>query len=51
MTAQPKYLEAAFDQIFASFGSIEAYLERALGLTDAKRARLLELLTETGADR
>jgi protein-tyrosine phosphatase len=46
MAAQPKYLEAAFDQIAQSYGSVDAYLAEALGLDDDKRARLLELLTE-----
>lgn len=44
--AQPKYLQAAFEVIDATYGSVGAYLERALGLTEARRARLREWLTE-----
>jgi protein-tyrosine phosphatase len=46
MTAKPRYLEAAFEQIQTSFGSVDAYLARALGLDDDKRAQLTALLTE-----
>jgi protein-tyrosine phosphatase len=46
MLAQPKYLEAAFEQIQTSFRSVDAYLANALGLDDSKRSRLAELLTE-----
>jgi protein-tyrosine phosphatase len=46
MAAQAKYLEAAFDQIDESYGSVDAYLERALGLDEQKRTRLVEILTE-----
>jgi protein-tyrosine phosphatase len=46
MAARPQYLAAAFDQMVASYGSIDAYLERALGLGDEQRRRLAELLTE-----
>jgi protein-tyrosine phosphatase len=45
-SAQPKYLEAAFEVIDRRYGSIDGYLERGLGLDAAKRARLVELLTE-----
>jgi protein-tyrosine phosphatase len=45
MAAKPNYLEAAFEQIRQSFGSVDAYLARALDLDDAKRSRLIELLT------
>lgn len=44
--AQPKYLEAALAAIDAEFGSIDAYLSGALGLNDARRARLRAALTE-----
>ena len=44
--AQPKYLETALATIDAEFGSVDAYLETALGQTPAKRQRLLEWLTE-----
>jgi protein-tyrosine phosphatase len=46
MTAQPNYLQAAFDQMHRSFGSIDAYLARALDLDDRKRSQLTSLLTE-----
>jgi protein-tyrosine phosphatase len=46
MTAQPSYLEAAFDQMRRSFGSIDAYLAQALGLDDERRSNLVRLLTE-----
>lgn len=44
--AQPKYLETALAAIDEQFGSTDAYLERGLGLTPARRARLHDLLTE-----
>lgn len=47
MSAQAKYLEAAFGQIDRTYGSTDAYLERALGLDDAKRSKLVESLTES----
>ena len=54
LSAQPKYLEAALDEIDRAHGSFDAYLERALGVDDSARARLAELLTEpeggSGAD-
>jgi protein-tyrosine phosphatase len=46
LSAQPRYLEAAFEEIDRVHGSFEAYLTRALGIDKIKRARLLELLTE-----
>ena len=46
LSAQPHYLEAAFDEIDRAYGSFETFLERALDVDEAKRARLLELLTE-----
>jgi protein-tyrosine phosphatase len=46
LSAQPKYLEAALDEIDKVHGSFDAYLERALGVDDAARAKLVELLTE-----
>jgi protein-tyrosine phosphatase len=46
MTAQTKYLEAAFDEMQKTYGSVDAYLSRALALDDDKRARLADLLTE-----
>jgi protein-tyrosine phosphatase len=46
MTARTNYLQAAFEQMQRSFGSVDAYLARGLDLDDGKRARLVELLTE-----
>ena len=46
MTARTNYLQAAFEQIRQSFGSVDAYLAQSLGLDDDKRSRLIELLTE-----
>ena len=46
MTAQPTYLKAAFDQMRHSFGSVDAYLARALKLDDTRRSELAALLTE-----
>jgi protein-tyrosine phosphatase len=46
MTAQTNYLQAAFDQMQRSFGSVDAYLARALNLDDAKRSQLVGLLTQ-----
>jgi protein-tyrosine phosphatase len=45
-SAQPKYLEAAFEVIDRTYGSTDAYLERALLLDDVARGRLAALLTE-----
>ncbi len=44
--AQPKYLQTALATIDAEYGSIDGYLERGLGLTAARRARLRDWLTE-----
>jgi protein-tyrosine phosphatase len=49
MSAQAKYLEAAFDQIDETYGSVGAYLERGLGLDDEKRRQLVRNLTEPEA--
>jgi protein-tyrosine phosphatase len=46
VAAQSKYLEAALDEIGRVHGSLDAYLERALGVDDASRAKLIEFLTE-----
>ena len=46
LSAQPKYLEAAYDVIDRAYGSTAGYLEKGLGLTDVDRARLVDLLTE-----
>jgi len=49
LAAQSKYLEAALDEIDRIYGSFEAYLDRALGVDDSRRAILIELLTESAA--
>jgi protein-tyrosine phosphatase len=46
LSAQPKYLEAALDEIDRVHGSFDDYLNRALGVDDSARSRLVELLTE-----
>ncbi len=46
LSAQPKYLEAAFDEIDRVHGSFESYLNQALGVDDFARRRLVDLLTE-----
>lgn len=46
LSAQPKYLEAALDEIDRVHGSFDRYLNRALGVDDSSRARLVEMLTE-----
>lgn len=48
-SAQPKYLEAAFEVIDRTYGSTDAYLEQALGLDGAAREHLVALLTEPDA--
>jgi protein-tyrosine phosphatase len=47
MSARPEFLEAALTAIDAVYGSVDAYLEKALALTDARRRHLRDLLTET----
>jgi protein-tyrosine phosphatase len=46
LSAQPKYLEAALDEIDRVFGSFDDYLGRALGVGDSGRQTLVDLLTE-----
>jgi protein-tyrosine phosphatase len=46
LAAQRKYIEAALDEIDRVHGSVDAYLERALGVSNTGRAKLAELLTE-----
>jgi protein-tyrosine phosphatase len=46
LSAQPKYLEAALDEIDRVYGSFNDYLDSALGVDDAGRRRLVEMLTE-----
>jgi len=44
--AQPVYLEAAFAEIDRVYGSTDGYLTKGLGIDDAERTQLLELMTE-----
>ncbi len=44
--ALPIYLETSFAEIDRVFGSTDAYLAKGLGIDDAERARLVELMTE-----
>jgi protein-tyrosine phosphatase len=46
LSAQPKYLEAALDEIDRVYGSFNIYLERALGVGESGRRRLVDLMTE-----
>ena len=46
LSAQTHYLESALDEIDRKFGSFDDYLAKALGVDDATRARLYDLLTE-----
>lgn len=47
LSAQAKYLEAAFEEMSKVFGSFDGYLAKGLGVDDTARARLAELLTES----
>ncbi len=49
MSAKPQFLEAAFAVIDRTYGSIDAYLERELSLTAARREHLRDLLTQEAA--
>jgi len=44
-SANPRYIEAALEEIDVRFGSAEAWLE-SLGVSPSRRARLRDLLTE-----
>jgi protein-tyrosine phosphatase len=46
LSAQPKYLEAALDEIDRIYGSFGDYLKSALGVEESDRQRLMDLLTE-----
>ncbi len=46
LSVQPAFLEAAFEAIHASHGSLDAYLSDRLGLDDVRRAVLRERLVE-----
>jgi protein-tyrosine phosphatase len=43
LDARRPYLEASFETIDAHYGSVDAYLEKRLGLTPDKRTRLREI--------
>jgi len=46
LEARPEYLQAALDQMVASYGSVDAYLEQALGLDAEMRAKLKDQFLE-----
>jgi len=46
LSAQPKYLEAALEEIDSVYGSFDDYITTALGVDAAARQRLVEMLTE-----
>ncbi|RBP17626.1 protein-tyrosine phosphatase [Roseiarcus fermentans] len=46
LSARAGYIRAALDEIDARYGSFDDYLARGLGVDDATRARLIDLLTE-----
>jgi protein-tyrosine phosphatase len=43
---QPEFLDAAFEAVEADFGTVDAYLARALGVGPDERARLADLYLE-----
>lgn len=51
MGTDPVYISAAFDQIRSDHGSIDAYVEKELGVSAADRARLREIYLEPAQDR
>ncbi|MFC4100558.1 tyrosine-protein phosphatase [Paenibacillus xanthanilyticus] len=46
MDVRPEYIEAAFDEIDKTYGSVDGFLEKAIGLTAEKRAQLKKLYLE-----
>ncbi len=48
-SVQAAYLEAAFEQIESTHGTVATYLQDALGIGPAERQRLTHLLTEEAA--
>jgi protein-tyrosine phosphatase len=46
MRVEPRYLQAGLHALRQSHGSVDAYLEQALGMSAEKRARLRELLLD-----
>ncbi len=49
LLAKRKYLQASIDAMVEEYGSIDGYLEGALGLTAERRAQLAEQLLTTGS--
>lgn len=45
-TVEPAYLEAVFKAVEDEFGSVDAYLEKGLGLTPEKREKLKDMYLE-----
>lgn len=45
-SVDPRYLEAAFETIRSTYGSVDGYLAKGLGFDDRRRANLRELVTE-----
>ena len=43
---QPSFLQAAFDEVDAAYGSLETYYREGLGLGDAERQALRQLYTD-----
>jgi protein-tyrosine phosphatase len=46
LSAQPKYLEAALDEIDRVYGSFDNYLDKELRVGHSDRKRLIDMLTE-----
>lgn len=46
LSSEPAFIEAMFEQIEKDYGSVANFLERELGVDDAKRARLKALYLE-----
>jgi Protein tyrosine/serine phosphatase len=46
MGVQKEFLQAAIDEMKAKYGSIDAFLEKGLGITTAERAKLKAMYTE-----
>lgn len=51
LSANPRYLEAALDEIDRVYGSFDDYLNEALGVGDSERRWLVDLLTEPVTSR
>ena len=49
LSAPVQYIEAALDEMDRRFGSFDAYLAKGLGVDDAMRDRLVDLLSEVAA--